>query len=78
MLDMTRFMNKIINVSSDGSIVTCQPGVVLDEVNNYLAKFGRKIGPDPSSGNRAVIGGIVANNATGSPFAQIRLYCRIC
>ena len=66
MLDMTRYMNKIVNVSSDGSIVTCQPGVVLDEVNNHLAKFGKKIGPDPSSGNRAVIGGIVANNATGS------------
>jgi anaerobic glycerol-3-phosphate dehydrogenase C subunit len=77
MLDMTRFMNKIINISGDGpsrrgveaeagSMVTCQPGVVLDEVNNHLARFGKKIGPDPSSGNRAVIGGIVANNATGS------------
>ena len=66
MLDMTRFMNKIINASSDGSIVTCQPGVVLDEANNYLAGFGKKIGPDPSSGNRAVMGGIVANNATGA------------
>ena len=66
MLDMTRYMNKIVNVSGDGSMVTCQPGVVLDEVNSYLSRFGKKIGPDPSSSNRAVIGGIVANNATGS------------
>ena len=65
MLDMTRFMNKIINTSSDGSTVTCQSGVVLDELNGCLSRFGRKIGPDPSSGNRAVVGGIVANNATG-------------
>jgi FAD/FMN-containing dehydrogenase/Fe-S oxidoreductase len=65
MLDMTRFMNKIINTSSDGSTVTCQSGVVLDELNGCLSRFGKKIGPDPSSGNRAVVGGIVANNATG-------------
>ncbi len=66
MLDTTRFMNKIIGASADGSTVTCQPGVVLDEVNKYLAKFNKKIGPDPSSGNRAVIGGVVANNSTGA------------
>ena len=66
MLDMTRFMNKIINTSSDGSTVTCQSGVVLDELNGCLSRFGKKIGPDPSSGNRAVVGGIVANNATGA------------
>jgi anaerobic glycerol-3-phosphate dehydrogenase C subunit len=66
MLDTTRYMNKIIGASADGSTVTCQPGVVLDEVNKYLAKFNKKIGPDPSSGNRAVIGGVVANNSTGA------------
>ncbi len=66
LLDMTRYMNKIIGASADGGAVVCQPGVVLDELNNYLAKFGKKVGPDPSSGNRAVIGGIVANNATGA------------
>jgi anaerobic glycerol-3-phosphate dehydrogenase C subunit len=66
MLDMTKFMNKIISTNSDGSVITCQVGVVLDDVNKHLAKFGRKIGPDPSSGNRAVIGGVVGNNSTGA------------
>ena len=66
MLDMTRFMNKIISTSGDGGVVCCQVGVVLDDVNKHLAKFGRKIGPDPSSGNRAVIGGVVGNNSTGA------------
>ncbi|HCO95355.1 MAG TPA: FAD-binding oxidoreductase, partial [Phycisphaerales bacterium] len=55
--DMTRYMNKIIGAEDNGRVVTCEPGVVLDDVNNYLAQFGRKIGPDPSSANRAVIGG---------------------
>ncbi|MDD5134079.1 MAG: anaerobic glycerol-3-phosphate dehydrogenase subunit C [Phycisphaerae bacterium] len=66
MLDMTRLMNKIISISADGETAVCQPGVVLDELNNRLLKLGRKIGPDPSSGNRAVVGGVVANNSTGA------------
>ncbi len=65
-----RHMKSILGVQEDGSVVVCQPGVVLDELNAYLSKFGRKIGPDPSSGNRAVLGGIVANNATGAHSLQ--------
>jgi anaerobic glycerol-3-phosphate dehydrogenase C subunit len=65
MLDTTRFMNKILSTSADGGTVCCQVGVVLDDVNKHLAKYGKKIGPDPSSGNRAVVGGVVANNSTG-------------
>ena len=65
-LDTTRYMNKIIRISDDAELVMCEPGVVLDELNNSLAKYGRKIGPDPSTSNRAVIGGCVANNATGA------------
>jgi FAD/FMN-containing dehydrogenase/Fe-S oxidoreductase len=69
-LNMTRYMNKILSVADDGRTVVCEPGVVLDDLNKYLARFGRKIGPDPSSANRAVIGGCVANNSTGSHSLQ--------
>ena len=68
--DMTRYMNKIIGVENNGEIVTCEPGVVLDDLNKYLSGFGRKIGPDPSSSNRAVVGGCVGNNATGAHSLQ--------
>ncbi|MBA7522808.1 hypothetical protein ES705_14928 [subsurface metagenome] len=68
--DMTRYMNKIIGAEDNGRMVICEPGVVLDDLNKYLARFGRKIGPDPSSANRAVIGGCVANNSTGSHSLQ--------
>ncbi len=64
--DMRRYMNKIIRVEDGGAAVICEPGVVLDDLNNYLARYGRKIGPDPSSSNRATVGGCVANNATGA------------
>jgi FAD/FMN-containing dehydrogenase len=39
------------------------PGVVLDELNQNLAKYGRKIGPDPSSAS-ALSSEVLANNAT--------------
>ena len=64
--DITRYMNRIIEVEGDGERVVCEPGVVLDDLNNYLIRFGRQIGPDPSSSNRATIGGCVANNSTGA------------
>jgi FAD/FMN-containing dehydrogenase/Fe-S oxidoreductase len=64
--DMRRYINRIIGVEDGGATVICEPGVVLDDLNNYLAGYGRKIGPDPSSGNRATVGGCVANNATGA------------
>jgi FAD/FMN-containing dehydrogenase/Fe-S oxidoreductase len=64
--DMRRYMNKIIGVEDGGAIAICEPGVVLDDLNNFLAGYGRKIGPDPSSSNRATVGGCVANNATGA------------
>jgi len=64
--DMKRYMNKILSVDDGGAIAVCEPGVVLDDLNNCLADYGRKIGPDPSSSNRATIGGCAANNATGA------------
>ena len=69
-LDVRRFMDSILETAGDGSWVRVQPGVVLDAVNLHLSKWGRKIGPDPSSGNRAVMGGVVANNATGAHSLQ--------
>ena len=66
MLDMTQHMNAIVRTSADGELVTCRPGAVLGDVNGHLRTLGRKIGPDPSSANRATAGGCVANNATGA------------
>ena len=68
--NMTQYMNRIISAEDDGQRVVCEPGVVLDDLNKCLAEFGRKIGPDPSSANRAVVGGCVANNSTGSHSLQ--------
>ncbi len=65
-IDVRRYMDRILETASDGSRVTVQPGVVLDDLNIHLAQYNKMIGPDPSSSNRAVVGGCLANNATGA------------
>jgi D-lactate dehydrogenase len=48
-----------------GDRIRLQPGIIGGQANQYLASFGKKIGPDPASINAAMIGGIAANNASG-------------
>lgn len=45
--------------------IKLEPGIVGSRANTFLAPHGLKIGPDPASINAAMIGGIVANNASG-------------
>ncbi len=65
-LDLTRYMDSVVEVNADEKWVRVQPGVVLDPLNLHLKPYGLQFGPDPASSNRAAMGGIVANNATGS------------
>ncbi|MBI2793523.1 MAG: FAD-binding protein [Ignavibacteria bacterium] len=54
-----------INVLDDGMKVCLGPGITGGRVNGLLSRYGRKIGPDPASLIAAMVGGIVANNASG-------------
>ncbi|MFA9371797.1 MAG: FAD-binding and (Fe-S)-binding domain-containing protein [Labilibaculum antarcticum] len=53
------------DVINNGDAIRMQPGIVGARVNQILAPYGRKMGPDPASINSAMIGGIVMNNASG-------------
>ena len=65
-LDISRHLDQVIELNVEEQWVRAQPGIVLDELNLYLKPHGLQFGPDPASSNRACLGGIVANNATGS------------
>jgi D-lactate dehydrogenase len=56
---------KGFDITGEGLRIELQPGLTGGRVNSLLARYGRKIGPDPASVNSAMIGGIVANNASG-------------
>ncbi len=64
LVDLSRHWNRI-EILDQGAQVRVQPGITGGRVNAYLARYGRKLGPDPASINAAMIGGIVANNASG-------------
>lgn len=64
LIDLSQHWNKI-SIHENGELVRVQPGITGATVNNYLRKFKRKIGPDPSSINAAMMGGILSNNASG-------------
>ncbi len=65
-IDLSRHLNKLIEVNPEERWVRVQPGLVLDELNLQLAPYDLLFGPDPASSNRAAMGGIVSNNSTGS------------
>ena len=50
---------------NEDTTVTLQPGIVGAKVNQHLAPYGRHFGPDPASIGSCMVGGIVANNASG-------------
>ncbi|HUK67076.1 MAG TPA: FAD-binding and (Fe-S)-binding domain-containing protein [Anaeromyxobacteraceae bacterium] len=52
-------------VKDAGARIVLEPGVIGAEANAVLAPLGRKIGPDPASIGSCMIGGIIANNASG-------------
>lgn len=65
-LDCSRHMTKIHHIDIKRENVLCDPGVVQDDLNAALAPYGYRLGPDTSTGNRATLGGMVANNSAGA------------
>ena len=61
----TRRNFKEVEVLENGLRVRVQPGVTVRLVNTALARYGRKLGPDPASEVACTIGGVVANNSSG-------------
>ncbi len=65
-LDTSRYLDQVVELNVEERWVRVQPGIVLDSLNDTLRPHGLQFGPDPASSNRACLGGIVSNNATGS------------
>jgi FAD/FMN-containing dehydrogenase/Fe-S oxidoreductase len=65
-VDVSRYMNRILEINREERWVRAEPGVVLDELNMALKDYGLFFGPETSTSNRCNIGGMVGNNACGS------------
>src|SRR5699024_8434816 len=64
-LDFSRYMNKVLHIDSEKQTAVVQPGVVLSDLQKALAPYDLRFGPDPSTANRATVGGMIGNNACG-------------
>lgn len=65
-VDVSRYLNKILEINREEHWVRVEPGVVLDELNMAVASSGLFFGPETSTSNRCMIGGMVGNNACGA------------
>lgn len=65
-VDLGRFMTAILDTSFPDREVRVEPGVIQDELNRFLDEHSLVFGPDTSTGNRAMIGGMIGNNSCGS------------
>jgi FAD/FMN-containing dehydrogenase/Fe-S oxidoreductase len=65
-VDVSKHFTKIVAFDPINKTVTLQPGVIRDELNLFLKPHGLFFGPNTSTSNRCMIGGMVGNNSSGT------------
>src|SRR5260370_24692409 len=65
-MDLSRHMDRIIEIDAERRLARVQPGVVQEQLNLAAAAHGLMFGPDTSTSNRATLGGMIGNNSAGS------------
>ncbi|MFL6086116.1 MAG: FAD-binding and (Fe-S)-binding domain-containing protein [Mycobacterium sp.] len=65
-IDTSRYVNGIVGIDADARTAVVEPGVVLTDLLAAARPHGLTFGVDPSSGSRATLGGMIANNACGA------------
>lgn len=65
-VDVSKHFTEILAFDEIAKIITVQPGIIRDELNLFLKPYGLFFGPNTSTSNRCMIGGMVGNNSSGS------------
>ncbi|HEY0055956.1 MAG TPA: FAD-linked oxidase C-terminal domain-containing protein [Pedobacter sp.] len=64
-VDISKHYNEVLEINTIEKWVRVQPGVIRDDLNHHLRPQGLMFGPETSTANRAMIGGMVGNNSCG-------------
>ncbi|NOH23254.1 D-2-hydroxyglutarate dehydrogenase YdiJ [Vibrio europaeus] len=64
-VDLSRHMNKVLEINEDEGWVRVQTGIVKDQLNDAIRPFGYFFSPDLSTSNRATLGGMINTDASG-------------
>ncbi|WP_139957896.1 FAD-binding and (Fe-S)-binding domain-containing protein [Flavicella sediminum] len=65
-VDVSKYFTKIISFDEKAKTIKLQPGIIRDDLNRYLKPYGLFFGPNTSTSNRCMIGGMVGNNSSGT------------
>ena len=65
-VDVSKYFTEIISFDKKAKTITLEPGIIRDELNLFLKPHGLFFGPNTSTSNRCMIGGMVGNNSSGS------------
>jgi FAD/FMN-containing dehydrogenase/Fe-S oxidoreductase len=69
-VDVSKHLTQIFELNVQEKTVSVAPGVIRDELNMYLEPYGLFFGPNTSTSNRCMIGGMVGNNSSGTTSIQ--------
>jgi FAD/FMN-containing dehydrogenase/Fe-S oxidoreductase len=73
-MDMSKYVNRVLDVDSNARIAAVEPGVVLDTLRDQTARVHLTFGPDPATHNRCTIGGMLGNNSCGVHSVMSQFY----
>ena len=65
-IDFTKYFDKILDINAEEKYAIVHPGVVRDQLNAAVKNLGLHFAPDPATTSRATIGGMIANNSSGT------------
>ena len=65
-IDLSKYCTRLLSVDVDARTCWVEPGIVLDELNAQLARYGLRFGPQPATHNHCTLGGMIGNNSCGS------------
>ncbi len=69
-LDMSRYMNRLLGLDAESMTARVQPGLIQDELNKAASAHRLMFAPDTSTSNRATLGGMIGNNSCGARSAR--------
>ncbi len=65
-VDFSKYLNQVLEVNREEQWARVQPGIVLEQLNKQLAHSNLQYAPDPTTANRACVGGGIGNNSCGA------------
>ncbi|SEB80367.1 hypothetical protein SAMN04489761_1817 [Tenacibaculum sp. MAR_2009_124] len=69
-VDVSKYFTNMLAFDETAKTITVEPGIIRDDLNRFLKPYGLFFGPNTSTSNRCMIGGMVGNNSSGSTSIQ--------